>query len=513
MSRFLVGARVRAAGVPAPPLLGFQGHIISAPLRGNPLAPPEVEVLVGITSDERNLDALEPPEPELVPTETKPEEEAAGAPPDSFRLYLGEIAKFPLLTAAQEVALGQRIELGQVKLRRALAAVPWAVGRLLELADEIHAERQPLDDLFRLPEGREPTAAEVHGFFAAMSDVRRREGQIRGLRARLRQRAGADRAVIERTIARHRTAIHNRVAELPIRPDVVDGLVVELRRLADSLATAEGVVRRSREADVGLERVALARVLDEVGGADRETRTAKRELMEANLRLVVSIAMRYRGRELPLPDLVQEGNIGLGKAVDRFQYRRGFKFSTYATWWIRRAITRALADRGRLIRLPVHVEDQLRQLARVDGALAGELGRAPTPEELARRAHLSVERVRGLREAARQTYSLDTPLSETMELGDVLEDTQIPLPDAGVLVEDQARQVQRALAGLSEQQREVLRLRFGLDDGEHTLEEIGQRFGVTRERIRQIEAKALRKLRPPLAGNRSVGRSGGPGRQ
>jgi RNA polymerase sigma factor (sigma-70 family) len=479
-----------------------------------------VEVAVGITDDERNLDELEPLESGLVPTEALPEEEAAEAPgpaeaaPDSFRLYLREIVKYPLLTAAQEVALGRRIEQGQVKLRSALAAVPWAVGRLLELADEVGAKRQPLGDLFRLPEGREPAAAEVRGFWTAMSRVRRRHGQIRGLRARLGRRvAAADRVVVQRTVARHRTAIQDLVAELPIRPDVVDGLVVELRRLADSIATAEREAVRSREADVGLDRVALARVVDEVAEADRETRMAKRELMEANLRLVVSIAKRYRGAALPLQDLVQEGNLGLGKAVDRFQYRRGFKFSTYATWWIRQTITRALADRARLIRLPVHVGDQLRHLARVDRALAGELGRPPVPEELARRAGLSVQKVRDLLEAARRTYSLATPLSETTELGDVLEDTQIAPPDAGVLVEDQARQVRRALGTLSEQQRQVLRLRFGLDDGEHTLEQIGQRFGLTRERIRQIEAKALRKLRPPGACDGSVARPGESGRR
>jgi RNA polymerase primary sigma factor len=461
---------------------------------------------VSLADDEHDLDELEPLEQGLGPAEAVPEEDGAEAPPDAFRLYLREVAKYPLLTAAQEVALGQRIERGQARLRRALAAVPWAVGRLLELADEVRAKRRPLGDLFRLPEGREPTAAEARGFFAATSRVRRRGGQIRGLRARLRRRvAAADRAVMQRTVARHETAIQDLVVALPIRPDVVDGLVVELRRLAESLATAEG------EADVGLDRVAQARVLDEIAGADRETRTAKCELMEGNLRLVVSIAKRYQGAALPLQDLVQEGNLGLGKAVDRFQYRRGFRFSTYATWWIRQAITRARDDRARLIRLPVYVEDQLRQLARADRALAGELGRPPVPEELARRAGLSVPKVRDLLEAARRTYSLDTPLSETMELGDVLEDTQIARPDAGVLVEDQARQVQRALATLSEQQRQVLRLRFGLDDGEHTLEQIGQRFGLTRERIRQIEATALRKLRPPLAGNGSAGRTGEPG--
>jgi RNA polymerase primary sigma factor len=459
---------------------------------------------VDIADDERNLDELESLEEGLAPAEPVPEEEAAAA--DPFRLYLREMARYPLLTAAQEVALGQRIEQGQVKLRRALAAVPWAVERVLDLANEVRTRRRPLDDLLRLTEGREPTAAEVKRLLATLGRVRRRHGQIRGVRARLRRRVGAaDRAVLRRTLARHEAAIQDLVAELPIRPDVVDGLVVELRRLADARAPAAGAAAPG-PADVGLDRVALARVLDEVARADRETRTAKRELMEANLRLVVSIAKRYRGRDLPLPDLVQEGNLGLGKAVDRFQYRRGFKFSTYATWWIRQAITRALADRGRLIRLPVHVEDQLRQLARVDRTLAGELGRAPTSEELARRAGVPVRKVRDLLEAARRTYSLEMPLSETTQLGDMLEDTQIAPPDAAVLVEDEARQVQRALAALSEQQQQVLRLRFGLDDGEHTLEEIGQRFGLTRERIRQIEARALQRLRLPLAGDRSAAR-------
>ena len=223
--------------------------------------------------------------------------------------------------------------------------------------------------------------------------------------------------------------------------------------------------------------------------------------MEANLRLVVSVAKRYLGSELSLLDLVQEGNLGLMKAVDRFQYRRGFKFSTYATWWIRQAITRAIADHSRTIRIPVHMVETLNRISRVNRTMLNEMGREPTPEELARRTGVPARKVRLILESSRKPLSLETPIGEDSDLGDFLEDKSAESPNDTLISQDLTHQVERALGTLSPKEKEILRLRFGIgEEGEHTLEEVGKRFAVTRERIRQIETKALRKLRHPLRG-------------
>jgi RNA polymerase primary sigma factor len=258
---------------------------------------------------------------------------------------------------------------------------------------------------------------------------------------------------------------------------------------------------RALERQAGLPRRQLQTLLVEIEDSDRLVRRAKKELMEANLRLVVSVAKRYLGSDLSLLDLIQEGNIGLMKAVDRFQYRRGFKFSTYATWWIRQAITRAIADHSRTIRIPVHMVETLNRISRVNRAMVNELGREPTPEELAQRTGVPAKKVRLILESSRKPLSLETPIGEDSELGDFLEDKSAGSPNDTLLTHDLTTQVERALAMLSPKEKEILRLRFGIgEEGEHTLEEVGRRFAVTRERIRQIEAKALRKLRHPLRG-------------
>ncbi|MGH7393356.1 MAG: sigma-70 family RNA polymerase sigma factor, partial [Candidatus Rokuibacteriota bacterium] len=246
----------------------------------------------------------------------------------------------------------------------------------------------------------------------------------------------------------------------------------------------------------GLTPAVLRSRLAVIAEHDAAVRQAKRELTEANLRLVVSIAKRYLRSGLPLLDLVQEGNLGLLKAVDRFQYRRGFKFSTYATWWIRQAITRAIADRGRTIRIPVHMMESLNKISRVGRDMTAELGREPTAEELARRTHIPARKIRQILDAARHPLSLEMPVGEDASLGELLSDTSMASPTEGVLERDLGDQVERALAGLSPRERDVLRLRFGIG-GEPglTLEEVGARFALTRERIRQIEVQALRKLR------------------
>ncbi len=481
---------------------------------------------------EEILDTLNPPvaaggEPysplgrELEPDSTDDEEpealEGALSPEDPVRLYLREIGRIPLLTAEREVQLGQRIEQSQERVRRAIMAVPLVRQELMSLAEGLRKRDVAVDDYLEAPDGTELPEADFKRVLTVFSQIRRLDRELAELEgARRRARKQESRKVVQEWIAQnHRERVRS-LGDLPLKPAVVERWVTRVRALSHEV---QGLLRRVEvtedtgsktafrrrireiEAELALPHRRLVPLMRDVDAGEFELRQGKKALMEANLRLVVSIAKRYLNHDMALLDLVQEGNIGLMKAVDRFKYRRGFKFSTYATWWIRQAITRAIADHARTIRIPVHMIETLNRLARVNRGLFQELGREPTPEEIAKRSALPLRKVRLILESSKKPLSLETPIGEDSDLGDFLEDKRTPSPSDSLLTQDLTVQVARALGTLSSKEAEILRLRFGIgEDGEHTLEEVGQRFEVTRERIRQIEAKALRKLRSPLRG-------------
>ncbi|HSF04990.1 MAG TPA: sigma-70 family RNA polymerase sigma factor [Methylomirabilota bacterium] len=420
------------------------------------------------------------------------EREAGNRSADSFAVYLGEIGRVPLLTAQQEVEIGRRIEVGQLELLTALAGLPLAVHSLVELGNRIRKGEASPEDAIVLADGAELGPKQLEPILRGFARIRRLDAENARLQASLAggRVSRATRQNYSKWIAANQVAIRNTIGRLPLKPALVDDLVRRVREVS------------SGGEDVGLPPAEVPALLHRLDEAERGVRLAKRQMAEANLRLVISIAKRYRHSGVPMLDLIQEGNLGLLKAIDRFQYRRGFKFSTYATWWIRQAITRAIADRGRTIRMPVHVVERLHKISRAQRTLTAKLGRDPSPEELARRTRIPAKKIRFVLDAARQPTSLESPIGENVVLGDVLADPAATSPIGDLLAEDLSTQVSHALTRLNAREREIVRLRFGIGDGEsQTLEEIGQRLGLTRERIRQLEVQALRKLRrSPLEG-------------
>ena len=452
-------------------------------------------------------------EDQHVRAEAEEEEQLETAAPagreevDLVRVYLQHIGKRKLLKAAEERTIGERIENAQRDLVTTLADVPSAVQTLVALADRVRTKGDPAAELILLPEGGELKEEHITPVLKAFARIKRRRCIIDKSKAKLETpKLGVKaKAQIEGQIARTRKSIAEELAAQPIRPSLIDDIVAELTHLDGEFHTLEQLPREQRlqrcrelEAYVGLTRAEFRRRFARVSASEDTVREEKRHLMEANLRLVVSIAKRYMNRGLSFLDLIQEGNLGLMKAVDRFQFRRGFKFSTYATWWIRQAITRAIADHGRTIRLPVHVIESLNRLEKERKALRTERGRDPTPDDLAERLKMPVAKVRLLLDAQKTPYSLEMKVGEdeNTELGDLLRDTSVRSPEEATLEGDLSNEVTRALAPLSDREKEVLRLRYGLGtDREYTLEEIGRRLSVTRERVRQIESRALQKVR------------------
>ena len=406
------------------------------------------------------------------PEESEPRHEG-DAEIDAVRLYFKQIGRVPLLKPHEERALCQQIEAARFAVAAALLAVPFAANRLVELAAAVRGGTADPSSLLLSSEGRSLQKAEIAEALDRLAQAARQAAALERVdRAARRRVTKARRLDLRRRSERLLEAIERTVALVPLHPVVVEALV------AEALPATDGPSRR--------------RLLERYD----DLRELRARLAQANLRLVVSIAKRYRHANLSVLDLVQEGNLGLLKAVDKFQYRRGFRFSTYATWWIRQAISRAVADTGRTIRLPAHMIDALNRVAAARRRLAEELGREPTMQELAARARIPVEKVALAIRSGTPVVSLDTPAGEDVVVGEFIPDRGALSPEAPLLTQDVKKRAKLALESLSERERVVLELRFGIFNArQHTLKEVGDRLGVSRERVRQIERQALERLR------------------